>query len=68
MAYNKALVIEEAIDFDTPLVSQMALDDLRKQAKKEFLHELSRHLHKYTVSLILDDTFAALGHLWRSTA
>jgi len=38
-------------------------DELRKQAKKEFLHELSRQLHKYTISLILDGKFYGTGTL-----
>jgi hypothetical protein len=41
----------------------MTPDELRKQAKKEFLHELSRQLHKYTISLVLDGKFYGTGTL-----
>src|SRR5262245_33998035 len=41
----------------------MTPDELRKKAKQEFLHELSRQMHKYTISLILDGKFYGTGTL-----
>jgi hypothetical protein len=42
---------------------KVVADELMKQGRKEFLHEISRQLHKYTISLILDGKFYGTGTL-----